>query len=176
MAYFREEQNLSDLKLWFILMALSAAISGGIFFALYMQLKLQQPVADKLTDTQLIIGGVSILLITALVDWLILSSKIEVEVRSGDLRYRFKPFIMTWQIVKSKQIQDYHIKEITSIRETGGLGYRIRPGGVKALSAKGNMYMELSYNKGKKLLLGTQKPAELQRVMEKLMKKERDHG
>lgn len=176
MIYFKEEQRLGGISLWTVLLTLSVGLSGGVFYAFYRQLQLGQPLDDKLSDNQLIIIGVSLILLMTLIDWLLLSGKLEVEIRNHTISYRFFPFIWNWKVIKKGEIAEFEVQKYNAMKEHGGHGYRQRPGHGTFLSVKGNMALILTLKKGKKLLLGTQKPKELKHVVEQLMKNETDYG
>lgn len=76
------------------------------------------------------------------------------------IRLRFFPFherFYPWQEVASAYVREYN-----PIREFGGWGYRIslKDGGV-AYNIRGRDAMQLVLKNGEKILIGTQKPAEL---------------
>ncbi|UII30252.1 hypothetical protein LVD17_18320 [Fulvivirga ulvae] len=171
MICFKEEQALGTVKLWIIMMTVSFVSVMGIVYALYMQLHLKQPLENKLSDTLLVILGVITLLVIAAINWLVLSGRLQTELRGHHIRYRFPPFIWRWKTIKLEDIQQFEISEFKQKRH----GYH-RSGQRRALSVAGNMALHLTFSSGKKLLLGTQKPKELKKVIEQLMKKETDHG
>ena len=52
------------------------------------------------------------------------------------------------------------MRKYSPLREFGGWGYRVGPGG-KAFNMQGNMGLQLEMMGGEKLLIGTRKPEEL---------------
>lgn len=168
MAHFRENQKFNQVWLWVVLLSLSGGVIAGIAYSLYQQLYLGYQLG--VSDNLLILTSVLALLLAAAVNWLILSGKLEVEINSKEIRYRFFPFVWNWKVIKEKEIEKYEVKKYNPIMEYGGWGYRWKPRHGKALSVKGNEALLLTLRNGKTLLLGTQRPDEVKHVMKKLMK------
>lgn len=74
------------------------------------------------------------------------------------LEVKFWPFGRR-RIFKS-EIKSARVRKYSPLREFGGWGYRIGPGG-KAFNMQGNMGLQLEMRDGDKLLIGTRKPEEL---------------
>lgn len=179
MVYFKEEQRFSSvIAVWVILLSVSAAMLAGLGYAFYLQLYLGEPWGSKpLSDNQLILLGVATMVGMAGIDWLVLSGTLILEIRNNALHYKFFPFQPSWKTIKREDIEYFEVRKY-AFREFGRHGYRARGlSRKKALTVKGNMGMEITLVNGRKLLIGTQKPEELQRTMEKLMNnEEKDHA
>lgn len=174
MAHFRESQKFNQVWLWVVLLSLSGGVIAGIGYSLYQQLHLGYQLG--LSDNLLILTSVLVLLLVAAVNWLILSGKLEVEINSKEIRYRFFPFVWNWKTINEKEIEKYEVKKYNPIMEYGGWGYRWKPRHGKALSVKGNEGLLLTLRNGKTLLLGTQKPDEANQAMKKLLNKAEYYG
>ncbi|ELR69231.1 hypothetical protein C900_05302 [Fulvivirga imtechensis AK7] len=171
MAYFKETQKLNQVWLWVLLMAVTTAVVSLLSYLLYMQLYQDEPIGRRsLSDNQLILLCTTVLVIMTIIDWTILSGKLEVEVTSTAVRYRFFPFIPGWKILKRKDIANYEVRKFNLLKDFGGRGYKSKPGSGKAISVKGNKGLQLTLKNGKILLLGTQKPREIKQAMDRLVK------
>lgn len=171
MAYFKETQKLNQAWLWVLLMTITAAIVALVGYFLFTQLHLEEPAGKSpLSNNQLIVLCTTMLVIITIVDWTILSGKMEVEVTSMAVKYRFFPFIPGWQKLQKEDIATYEVRQFNLIKDFGGHGYRRKSGNSKAISVKGNKGLQLTLKNGKILLLGTQKPREIELAMSRLIK------
>lgn len=92
--------------------------------------------------------------------------KLETTIDEKGITYRFVPFhiksrFKSWQEIKSASIRKYH-----PIREYGGWGYRISFTKRKALTTKGKKGLQLVFQDGNELLLGTQHPEKIAQLLE----------
>ena len=91
--------------------------------------------------------------------------KLETTIDEKGITYRFVPFhiksrFKSWQEIKSASIRKYN-----PIREYGGWGYRISFTKRKALTTKGKKGLQLVFQDGNELLLGTQHPEKIAQLL-----------
>ncbi|HAX16006.1 MAG TPA: hypothetical protein DIV44_04265 [Leeuwenhoekiella sp.] len=91
--------------------------------------------------------------------------KLETTIDEKGITYRFVPFhiksrFKAWSEIKSAKIRKYN-----PIREYGGWGYRISFTKRKALTTKGRKGLQLIFNDGNELLLGTQYPEKIEALL-----------
>ncbi|UBZ11110.1 hypothetical protein LDL79_03075 [Leeuwenhoekiella palythoae] len=91
--------------------------------------------------------------------------KLETTIDEKGITYRFVPFhiksrFKAWSEIKSAKIRKYN-----PIREYGGWGYRISFTKRKALTTKGRKGLQLVFNDGNELLLGTQYPEKIDALL-----------
>jgi len=101
-------------------------------------------------------------------------ARIRLKTRVSDegIYYRVTLLQFRDQFIAKEQIAAYEVRKYHAVREFGGYG--IRYGGRKygkAFNMSGNMGLQLVLQNGQKILIGTQKPDELRRVMDRLMQK-----
>lgn len=155
---YREEQRFNS---WWIRGVFAVGL-GGLLIPLYR--------IAFLNDTSIPLASLVILLIVlTIVATLILRAKLETQVDKYAIKYRYIPFVNNWKRIEKGDIRHVQVKKYSPIREFGGYGYRVKLNGDKALNVKGDMGLYIEYDKNKKLLLGTQKPEELQRTINRLM-------
>lgn len=156
--YFKEEQKFSS---WWIRGAFAVSIFG-ILMPLYR--------IAFLNDTSIPLAPLVILLIiVTFVATVVLSARLETEVDKYAVKYRYIPFINSWKRIEKSEIRHAEVRKYSPVREFGGYGYRVKFNGDKALNVKGDMGLLIEYGKKKKLLIGTQKPDELRRTINRLM-------
>ncbi len=91
---------------------------------------------------------------------LFLVMRLQTEIDREEIRVRFVPFfkkIIPWAEVVSAEVKDYGF--------IGGWGIRISTKYGRAYNVKGSKGLVLTLKNGKKVLVGTQKEAELRAVV-----------
>ncbi|CAN5480808.1 hypothetical protein BH11BAC1_BH11BAC1_28590 [soil metagenome] len=100
---------------------------------------------------------------------ILLISRLETEISEVGISYRFFPFHARQQTIAWTEIEKGFVRKYYPISEYGGWGLRLglfRSG--KAYNVSGNMGFQLVLKNGKSLLIGTQKPEEIQTALRKL--------
>ena len=90
---------------------------------------------------------------------LLLSARLNAEVRSDGLYVRFFP--RKWKPIPYESIASFQARTYKAIREYGGWGIRWGREG-KAYIVSGNEGLQLLLNDGRKVLIGSQRPQELE--------------
>ena len=109
---------------------------------------------------------VSILLMIGLVA-LVMLSKLVTEVSASGISYRMTPFHRKKRSLDWSDIESAEIRKYSPLKEYGGWGIRIGLNGT-AFNVKGNIGLQLLTHEGKRILIGTQRPNELNEVLEHL--------
>lgn len=123
-----------------------------------------------MSDTGLVITFILVFLLILAVDLLFIFMKFIVEVRDDGIYYRYLPFINKPKAIKKSEINKYEIRNFRPVTEYGGHGIRANKGKYgKAFSVSGKTGLQLYLNDGTKLLLGTQRPEQLLRAVNKVM-------
>lgn len=86
------------------------------------------------------------------------------------IHFQFIPFHLKEKTVDWSTLEACYTRTYEPIKEFGGWGYRIGFKG-RALNVKGNQGIQLIYKNGKKLLLGTQNPEDVQQVIDRYFQK-----
>ncbi len=133
---------------WFILLIL-LLLGVGIYGA----------VREKEWGAEPIIG-LSILFITII---FFIFIRLRTTVDSTGITVDFKPFLWnklwSWDKIAAVQIKKY------SLLDYGGWGYRIGPNGT-AYTVQGKYGVQIQFKNGDKILVGTQKPEEIQQFLD----------
>ena len=153
---FKEEQTFSKWKVGLILLI---AVSG-IIIAL-----LTQEETTKTTYYTL----VGIFILMSVMSVLIFKSKLETSIDRFAIKYRFFPFISSWKRIEREQIKTVEVIKYSPIGDYGGYGYRLSFRNGRALNVGGNMGLKIIDHQDKKLLIGTQKPVELEQALTKFL-------
>ncbi len=159
--YFKESQRFRQPWVWGIVL-LTVAV---IILLFVMQFALNAP--DTGDDAPLFILILIPLILAGTIPLLLLT-RLDTEIRRDGVYYRFPPFINKIHILRWEDIKECHVRKYSPIGEYGGWGYRV--GGKKAgvaCNISGNMGLQLELKNGKKILLGTKKPVEMEEALKK---------
>lgn len=174
--YFNEEQSLrNSLTMWMIYAAFIVDIVISLW-GLYQQVGLEKPFGNHPASNAHLewAFGLTFFVMVVIIVLGMRTSLITIIDGKG-IRFRFTLF-MKEKFISKEDINRYEVRKYKPILEYGGWGYRkrIRNLPIKkkagiAYNVKGNMGLQLYLKNGAKILIGTQKPAGMERAMKKLM-------
>ena len=161
---FREEQRFDQWWLWLLVLVPTTMVWYGAI----QQLVLGKAFGDNPTSDT----GMSILLVLfgILLPLFMYSLKLITEVRQDALYVRFYPFHFSFKHYPYTGMRSYKVREYSPLREYGGWGIRYGRKGM-AYNVSGDRGVQLEFNDGKSLLIGSQRPEELERYMHIAMRK-----
>ncbi len=115
------------------------------------------------------LGALSGLIILGLVILWFFVLKLVTRIDEKGILFRFKGFHLKPKIITWNEINKAYIRKYDAMTEYGGWGIK---GGLfwikskgKAYNVKGNIGLQLELKNGKKILIGTQKKEEMERVL-----------
>jgi hypothetical protein len=160
MVHFREVQQFRQSWLWAPLLGVMASLCYG----LYRQFWLRQPFGDHpMSDvTLLLISSLFFFLIA----WFYLV-KLVTEVHDQEIRARFN-FIWFAKRIPFNEIRSVEAVTYRPLRDYGGWGIRLGREGW-AYNVSGNRGVRFHYKDGKKFLIGSQRPEELEQAIQARM-------
>jgi hypothetical protein len=89
--------------------------------------------------------------------------RLTTRVSSDGIRVRFVPFHFKEQFYPWDSIESAQVRTYSPLREYGGWGIKYGFNGQgKVYNVSGNQGLQLIFKSGEKLLIGTQKPDEIQ--------------
>ena len=167
-AVFSEEQTLRDNPFVYLAFAGGVAIIGVFGYAMYRQFVEGKPFGDRpMGDTALAIVGGLYLLLGVFMIFLCVRCRLETEVRGSGLYLRYFPFHWTFRKIPLENVRSCVARTYRPIWEYGGWGIRVGAG-KKAYNVSGNRGVELEYENGKKLLIGSKKAEQLASAIESI--------
>jgi hypothetical protein len=162
-ATYREEQGFRQWWLGALMLLTALGTVGVMGYGIYQQVVKGIPWGDRpLSDAGLILVGMVTSVLMIAVAWLVRSARLITEVRSEGLYVRFFP--LGWKSYRYDDIASYQVRTYQPIRDYGGWGIRWGREG-KAYIAGGNEGLQLLLNDGRKVLIGSQKAADLEAAM-----------
>lgn len=167
---FQERQTFKRSPIIWVSMISATAMLAWITIGAYRQILLGDPMGDNyMSDTSLItlVSSVFILLVAIYV--FIFSHLLEVKVDNGGIYYRFVPYFSRQRYIRWEELEKYWVRKYQPIAEYGGWGLRVtfKKSG-KAYNIQGDKGLQLVFKNGKRLLLGTQRAIELDKVLSKI--------
>ena len=101
----------------------------------------------------------------------ILFTQLKVEYDHDRIRLRFFPLLFKEKNIHWSEVDRAYIRSYSPLKEFGGWGIRVsRKKYGKAYNTRGNLGLQLVMNDGSKVLIGTQKPGELEEFLNELYK------
>jgi len=162
---FYELQRIKRLWVWLI----AILVNAFPVFGIYQQIIMELPFGTKPMSNigLLIMAGFSIFFTL-----LLFSIRLVTLIKNDGVYARLYPFQTSMNFYNWESIKNLHIRKYKPIKEFQGWGlrYNFTGKGGKALTVSGNIGLQIEFNNGKRLLIGTQKPKQIEEVLTKLGK------
>jgi hypothetical protein len=162
---FKEVQRFRIWWAWLAVIALNVLF----IYAIVQQMILGIPFGAKpASDPVLIVVG----LVPLTFLFFLLSVKLKTRITGTGIYYRFYPFQLKERSIEWHELRDAYVREYNSFHEYGGWGIRTgSPKTGKAIntSSSSNKGLQLRFNDGKLLLIGTKRPEEIQSIVDTIM-------
>jgi hypothetical protein len=156
--YFTEEQRIDQLGIKLFMAALASFSLVPFAWADW-----GPPVP---IETPMTLMGIIFALIFANI--VVFAVKFETRITNRGIYYKYPPIVWKRKFISFEHIQDIKMRKYSAWREFGGRGYKSKPfSKLKAIIIKGNDGVVLTYASGKKLLLGTQRPYEFKKALQR---------
>ena len=161
--------EVQRFKLWWAWLGV-AALNILLLYAIVQQLILGKPFGTKpAPDYVLVIVELFLLLLLVF----LITIKLKTRITDTGIYYRFYPFQFKETEIEWHELRDVYMRQYNSFYEFGGWGIRIgsaKTGRAINTSASSNTGLQLQFNDGKLLLIGTAKPEEVRQIIEYIIK------
>lgn len=160
--------EVQRFKIWWAWLAL-AALNILFLYAIVQQLFLGQPFGTKPAPDYILIIVELFFLFFLL---FIMSIKLKTRITDTGIYYRFYPFQFKERSIEWHELRDAYIRQYNSFHEYGGWGIRIgspKTGRAINTSESSNKGLQLQFNNGKLLLIGTRRPQKIQEIVDIIM-------
>jgi len=135
---------------WWLILGVTALTLGPLLFAL-----------DKPQGRQAAAVAGPLLLLVLAGLWLI---RLRVRVDAAGVHYQFTPFLNRWRHWPWREFRQVQPRTYSPLGDYGGWGIRGLPGNL-AYNVWGTAGLQLIFQSGNRLLLGTQQPQVLRQVL-----------
>ncbi len=177
--YFKEVQLFANSPVKWIYPLIFLLSVGPLVYGLYQQLVVGIPWGNHPgSNEELVMIFAFVFVFIVLLGLAFFKSRLEVTIDSEGIHYRFPVFVRKWRILKKDQIIRYEVRKYAPFLEYGGYGPKTRRHGYRrikngiAYNVSGKTGLQLYFANGKKMLIGTQRPAAIERAMRRLMEGE----
>jgi len=156
---FSETQRFKQWWLWILLIGSDLFIMYGF----YKQVIKGNTFGSKpASNTELLI----IAFVTLMFTILFLIIRLETQIRKDGVYVKFFPLLLKFRHFSWDQLSRCYVRKYSPMAEYGGWGLRFGFGG-KAYNISGNQGLQLEFKNKKTLLIGTQRPEELNEALQK---------
>jgi hypothetical protein len=157
---FSERQRFRQIWLWIILLGINGIIISGLIKQLFLGEKFgNKPMSDS--------GIIIATIITLLLSVFFFSSRLETNIKTDGIYVRLFPIQLTFRFYSWDKLNQSYIRQYNAITEYGGWGFRgFRSN--RALNVSGDKGIQLVFQDGSKLLIGTNRPDEARETLKRL--------
>ena len=160
---FNEKQKFTQWWIWLFLILITIGCTYGAIQQLVFKIPFgTKPASDELLLVLCMVPVFMLLLFNLI--------RLDTRINSEGVFYKFKPFHFKEKLIAWSEIEKIYTREYKPIKEYGGWGIKGSWKKGKAYNVSGNKGIQLELKNGKKILLGTQKPAEVDETLIKLKK------
>jgi hypothetical protein len=161
--------EIQRFKTWWAWVGV-AALNILFIIAIVQQVVLGKPFGTKpAPDLALVIIEIILLLLF----FLLISIRLKTRITGKGLSYRLYPFQRSETFIEWHELKDAYMRQYNSFLEYGGWGIRTgspKTGKAVNTSASGTAGLQLRFNDGKLLLIGTRRPDEIREIIDEVMK------
>ena len=158
---YREVQRWGLAFRLLLAILLAAGAAAAIFAAITTPPPTSSPVWDILVTAcaVAVLAGIAVL---------VFALRLETQVRPDGIYVRYRPFHRRFRAFKAKDLGEFYARKYRPILEYGGWGIRCGFRGGRAYNVSGNRGLQLVFKTGKRLLIGSKKPDELEAALRRI--------
>lgn len=155
---FSEKQRFRQIWLWILMVILGIPLYYYSVRLLFFNLTTSEM-------CQMAIAMLTVLHIITIAFLLVI--KLEVEITNRHITYRLSPFHFRKKVVPLNQLHCAYIRLYNPVKELSFMGIHFGKG-PKAYCINGFWGLQLEFAAGRQLLIGTQRPEEMNAILKKL--------
>jgi len=166
---FREVQNFRQLWLWVLLLPVLLFLVILFGYGMIKQLLFGQPWGNRpLPDIALAVVGPLFIIFAGIIFYIFTTYRLVTEVAEDGIHINFAP--LAKKSILFREIDSCEVRTYRPLLEYGGWGLRWTPWKGQAYSVKGNRGVQLKLSSGQRILIGSQQPEELARLIKERMR------
>ena len=161
---YKEKQRFNQWWIWLIIIVVNSVFIYGVF----QQIFNGKPFGDKpMSNVSLLIINITFFILSLL----FITFNLETIIKADGIYIRFFPIHRKLKFLPWTSLSKVYLRTYSPLKEFGGSGFRYSlTGKGKAYNVSGNNGLQLEFENGKKLLIGTKNPEELLNVLKSLNK------
>ncbi len=163
--FYEEEQKFTNKWLWLLLSGTSIVF----VYMIFEQIVLHKTIGNNpAPDSIVLLMGLIPLMVMYLFYRILLKTRIDTD----GIHYQLFPFHYKEKNISWDEIDKIYVRKYRPIMEYGGWGYRIKFNRKDvAFNISGNMGLQIELKNGKKILIGTQNPIDINKAIEQMNSK-----
>ena len=159
---FHETQRFRQGWLWLVVIVSLLPAVGAMGYGVWRQVVMGKLFGDRpASDLSLLLAFALVCVAGAGVIALLWSARLDVSVNDREVFIRFRPFHIRGRSIALSEIAEARARTYRPIAEYGGWGIRMGFGGM-AYNVSGNEGVQLVLANGRRILIGSQRSAELE--------------
>jgi hypothetical protein len=155
---FFERQRFNQVWLWALILMVNFV---AIFYLFLPHIFIMHPPGENS------LGALLLVLVCLTITTLLYMWRLETMMNSNGIHLKLFPFQRKYRTYTWDEISKVSVREYNPLLEYGGWGYRVTIGNGVAYNIRGNQGIQILIKDGKKILIGTQKPDEVTKVLER---------
>lgn len=164
---FKESQQFRQW--WQIILMLLVTVTQIVLCAYTLWMHTVEGVSAGKTSTPVLVL-IGVIIAMSVIIWGFFAMKLELEIDSAGIHFRFFPVIRKIRLISREEIQRFEIRKYKPIIDYGGWGIKKRFKWGKAYNVSGNIGLQLYLKNGRKVLFGTQRSQAITAAMNEMMK------
>jgi hypothetical protein len=166
---FEESQQFRNRSFWIFLGTLLLFLITLFGYGFIKQIILGQPFGTKpASDSGIILTTAFVYLLCAGLFLLFFFAKLTTIINKDGVFIKYVPFRNRKKHIPLNEIESLHVRKYDPIREYGGFGLRFGFKGGMAYNVSGFWGLQIIMKDGEKILIGTQKPEELNNFLKNI--------
>ena len=161
---YQEEQKFGLWLRWLVYLSMGLSVVISVF-----ALAKESSPDGSLPNREIILAVVVGIGVPIAITALFLFLKLQTEVRPDGIYVRFFPFHIRFKRFAREDLSEYYARQYKPIREYGGWGIRCSLRNGRAYNVSGNKGVQLVFKSGKKLLIGSQNPEQLEAAIRSII-------
>lgn len=102
------------------------------------------------------------LVVTFFADLILIALRLNTKINKDGVYFQLFPFQLKGTLINWNEVASIEVRKYSPIKEYGGWGFRYSFKNGKAYNVSGNKGLQMVLKNGDKILIGTQKPEELE--------------
>lgn len=162
---FTESQKFDRVWTW-VIMIVNVPVMLLILTGVYLQAFKGRPFGNHpMSDTNLIIFTIVMIVLLVGTSSIFVICRLQTEISRSGIKYRLFPFQVRYRFIPWEDTEKVYVRKYKPLGEYGGFGLRYSFKYGRAVNVAGNFGIQLELKTGKKLLIGTSRPEEVEKVL-----------
>lgn len=169
--YYKEEQSYTQFWVWMLILLFFTALTLPLWY-IFIEDIIQRKSSGATPgyDSDLLFSSVITTTLILPIILLFKFIKLETEITTSAVRFRYLPFIRKWRTIKASDIESWSVEKY-AISKHGGWGIKSRSRKNKAYSVYGRVCLNLKLKDGQTVTVGTQQKDSIDYAMRKMMQR-----